>query len=128
MNLTANRSRIELIIGAVATIVTGTMCCYASVAFVSIYEAMYGANAEFPLVTRIALAAKIWSPILLGVALVVFLRRLTRPAQTRTPLAVLMALNLLVTLVVGYGFFAPLIRTTFQMSKPQTSTPAAKTP
>ena len=115
MNLTANRSRIELIIGSVATIVTGAMCCYASVAFVPIYEALYGADTGFPLITRIALVAKIWSPILLGVALVVFLRRVARPPQTRTPLAVLVALNLLVTLLVGYGFFEPLLRTTFQM-------------
>ncbi len=125
MNLKTTRPQSELIIGSGATIITGAMCYIASVKFVSIYDGFYGADMEFPLVTRIALAAKIWSPILLGVALVFFLRRVTRPPQTRKPLATLIALNLLVMLFVGYGLFAPLRRTTFEMSKPPT--PAAKT-
>ena len=126
MKLTATRTHIELISGSVATILTGAMCCYTSVAIVSIYEAMFGADMEFPLVTRIALASKIWCPILLVGALVVFARRVTRPPQTRTPLATILAFNLLVTLFVGYGLFAPVYWMAFEMRKSRT--PAAKTP
>lgn len=128
MNLKTNRPQIELIIGTAFTILVGALCCYMSVKFVSIYEAFFSADMEFPLVTRIALAAKIWSPILLGVALVVFLRRVTRPPQTRKPLATLIALNLLVLLFVSYGLFAPVHRMFNEMSKPPTPAPAPKTP
>ena len=126
MKLTVTRTHIELIIGSVATFVTGAICVYASVAFVSIYEDFYGTNTVFPLVTRIALAGKIWCPILLGVALIVFLRQAPRPPHTRAPLAALMAINLLTLIFVSYGFFAPIAKTTFGMSKSQTTAP--KTP
>ena len=123
---TMTRSHIELILGSLATIVTGAMCVYASVAFRSIYEGLYGSEETFELITKIALAAKLWCPILLGIALIVFARRVTQPPQTSTALASLIALNLLVTLVVGYGFLTPFQRTTFQMSTQPT--PASKTP
>ena len=115
MNLTANRSRIELIIGSVATIVTGAMCGFGSVVFGKFNARMYGADAEFALVTRIALTAHLWCPILLGGALVVFLRFLIRQPENRKPFGVLMALNLFVTLVSGYGFFEPMLRATIPM-------------
>lgn len=111
------RPHIELIAGSVVTILTGAMCCYGSVEFRSRYEMMYGAGAEFALVTRVALAAKVWCPVFLGVALAVFARRVLRPPQTRTALAALIGLNLLCTVVVGYGFVAPFFETTFRMSR-----------
>ncbi len=115
MNVTANRARIELIFGSVATLLTAGMCTYASVAFRTIYDDMYGAEETFALVTRIALTAYVWCPILLGGALAVFIRLGTRPPERRKPFGALMALNLLVTLFAGYGFFEPLLRTTFHM-------------
>ena len=127
MKLTATRSHFEFIIGTAATLLTGWMCVYASIAFRSIYDGMYGMDAEFALVTRIALAAKLWCPILLGVALVVFLRLVVRQPENRKPFGAIMALNFLVMVFVSYGFYEPWLHTTHQMSKPRTSTSAPKT-
>jgi hypothetical protein len=87
MKLTVARSHFELILGSVATIVTGAMCVYASVAFRSIFAELYGAEETFEVITKIALAAKLWCPILLGIALAIFVRRVIRPPQTGTALA-----------------------------------------
>ena len=117
MNRKTTRPQIELIIGSAFTILTGAMCGFGSVVFGKFNVRMYGVDAEFALVTRIALTAHKWCPILLGGALVVFLRFVIRQPENRTPFGVLMALNLFVTLVSGYGFFQPLLHTTFQMNK-----------
>jgi hypothetical protein len=111
------RTHAEIIIGSVATIFTGAMCCYGSVTFRSIYAYMYGDEKTFELLTRIAFAAKLWCPVLLGIGLAIFVRRVMRAPQTRVALASLFAMNLLCTLFVVYGLVAPLFQTTFRMSK-----------
>lgn len=117
MKLTVTRSHIELIVGTVATLLTGWLCVYASGAFRSIYAEMYGRDAAFALVTRIALAAHLWCPILLGAGLIAFVGLAIRDQENRKPFGALMALNLFVTLLTSYGFFEPLLHTTFQMNK-----------
>ncbi len=102
------------------------MCCVASVAFRSTFDGLYGTEATFELVTRIALAAKIWCPILLSIALAIFVRHVLKSPQTRTALAALFALNLALVIFVSCGFYAPFLRTIFHMSNPQFPTP--KTP
>ena len=109
MNITANRSRIELIIGSVATIVSGWMCVYASLSAPELYPYDFGDNASRHTITDIALSSYIWSPILLTVVLLVFLRTVTRKPENRKVFGALVFVNFAVLLFVTAGFLAPFL-------------------
>lgn len=128
MKQSITRTHVTLISGCAATVLTGAMLCFTSVRFRPIFADMLGADAELPGITRIALAAKIWCPVLLVAALVVFMRCVTRSPQSGKPLAAIFALNFLVTIFVICGLFVPLRRIIDGMKEPHESTTALEAP